>query len=142
MPSDISEQLRRLVTARAGNRCEYCLLPQAVTLHKHEPDHVIPIQHGGETIESNLALACMRCNRYKGPNVGSFDPLTGQLVPLFNPRVQHWAEHFELADAIIQPLTAEARVTVRILRLNDADRVVERRRLIEAGLYSQFQSDN
>ncbi len=34
----------------------------------------------------NLALACLRCNRHKGPNVGSFDPLTGQLTPFFNPR--------------------------------------------------------
>lgn len=76
MPSDISDSLRRLVTERAGNRCEYCLLPQSVALHKHEPDHIVPTQHGGETDESNLALACMRCNRYKGSNVGSFDPLT------------------------------------------------------------------
>jgi hypothetical protein len=28
--------------------------------------------------------------------------------------------------AVIRPLTAEARVTVKILRLNDADRVEER----------------
>jgi hypothetical protein len=78
----------------------------------------------------------MRCNRYKGPNIGSFDPLTGKLVPFFNPRTQDWTKHFELEGAIIRPLTAEARVTVKIFRLNDEDRVIERQRLLEAGLYS------
>jgi len=53
--------------------------------HRHEPDHIIPIQHGGEATEDNLALAWMRCNRYKGPNVGSFDPETGALVPRTPP---------------------------------------------------------
>ncbi len=135
MSSDISVRLRQLVILRAGERCEYCLLPQSVSLHKHEPDHLVPRQHGGTTEASNLALACMRCNRYKGPNVGSFDPLTGKLVPFFNPRTQDWTKHFELDGALILPLTAEARVTVKILRLNDENRVVERQRLLEAGIY-------
>jgi len=95
----------------------------------------VPTQHGGETEINNLALACMRCNRYKGPNIASFDPLTGKLTPLFNPRVQNWEDHFELQEAIIRPRTAEARVTVKILHLNDEDRVTERRRLQAAGLY-------
>jgi len=135
MPTEISDDLRRKVRERADNRCEYCLLPQSAAFHKHEPDHIVPLQHGGETVESNLALSCMRCNRYKGPNVGSFDPLTGKLVSLFNPRIHNWNEHFEIEGAVIQPFTPEARVTVKLLRLNDEDRVVERRRLLEAGLY-------
>lgn len=131
----LSVELRRLIGERAGDRCEYCLVPQSVTLHKHEPDHVVPRQHGGETTSENLALACFRCNRFKGPNLGSLDPDTGQLVGFFHPRRHHWDEHFRLEAAIIEPLTAEARVTVAILRLNDADRVAERRVLIAAGLY-------
>lgn len=124
-----------MVSQRAGERCEYCLLPEAVSLHKHEPDHIIPRQHGGEGVADNLALACLRCNRHKGPNVGSFDPLTGRLTPFFNPRQQEWAEHFRLEQAEIIPLTPEARVTVRIFRLNDADRVAERQALMNVGLY-------
>jgi hypothetical protein len=127
--------LRRLVAQRAGHRCEYCLFPEAVALHRHEPDHIIPLQHGGATDSDNLALACLRCNRHKGANVGSFDPLTDQLVPLFHPRRQKWEQHFRMADAEIQPLTPEGRVTVRLLRLNDSNRIVERRRLVEAGLF-------
>jgi hypothetical protein len=135
MASEVSAGLRHLVAGRADSRCEYCLLPQAMALHRHEPDHIVPRQHGGETQEDNLALACVRCNRYKGPNVGSFDPFSNVLVPLFNPRVQVWLEHFRWDGAMLLPLTAEGRVTVRILRLNDADRLVERQRLMEAGLY-------
>lgn len=135
MSADISVVLRRQVAERAGNRCEYCLLPQAAAFHQHEPDHIVPRQHGGETRLGNLALACLRCNRYKGPNVGSFDPLTGELVPLFNPRTQVWAEHFVLEGGTIRPLTPAARVTVKILRLNDDDRVAERQWLLTAGLY-------
>ena len=135
MSLELSERLRQLVIDRAGNRCEYCFLPQSAAFHKHEPDHIVPLQHGGETNESNLALACMRCNRYKGPNVGSIDPLTGKLVPFFNPRIHNWGEHFQLEGAIIRPLTPEARVTVRILRLNDEERVLERMRLLKIGLY-------
>jgi hypothetical protein len=77
----------------------------------------------------------LRCNRRKGPNVGSFDPETGLLVPFFNPRSQSWKKRFRLDGAIIQPLTPEARVTVKILQLNNEQRVEERERLIALGLY-------
>lgn len=126
MPNDISAELRQLVAERANYCCEYCRLPQEFALHKHEPDHILPRQHGGDSIRENLALACFRCNRYKGPNVGSFDPLTGKLVPFFNPRTQNWDAHFLIEGATISPLTAEARVTVKILRLNDEERLQER----------------
>lgn len=131
----ISGSLRRLVFDRAYGRCEYCLLPQSASLHKHELEHIIPRQHGGETNADNLALACFRCNRYKGPNLGSLDPQTSSLVGFFNPRHHHWNKHFALVEGMIQPLSAEARVTVAILRLNDAERVAERQALITAGLY-------
>jgi hypothetical protein len=80
-------------------------------------------------------LACARCNRFKGYNVGSYDPKTGALVPFYNPRQQEWSVHFRLEGAIIQPLTAKGRVTAKMLRLNDPERVEERERLIEVELY-------
>ena len=135
MPTDIPAGLRRLVFERAKGHCEYCLLPQTAAVYRHEPDHVIPRQHDGETTAENLALSCTRCSRYKGPNIGSFDPETGNLVPFCNPRVQAWTAHFRLDGSIIQPLTPEGRVTVKILRLNDAVRIEERALLIEVGLY-------
>jgi hypothetical protein len=135
MAAGLPEQIRQEVASRAGYRCEYCGLPHAYVLHAHEPDHIVPRQHGGEGEVENLAWACFRCNRYKGPNVGSFDPETGVLVPFFNPRVQDWSVHFVWDEARIEPLTAEGRVTVKILRLNDADRIAERQLLIDTGLF-------
>ncbi len=135
MPSAVSSDLRRFVAERAENRCKYCRLPQSLSLHRHEPDHIVPIQHGGQTTADNLSLSCMRCNRFKGPNIGSFDPETGKLVPFFNPRTQVWAEHFRQDDAVICPLTAEGRVTVKIFRLNDKDRLEERQQMIDNGLF-------
>lgn len=140
MSSDLSADLRQFIDTRANSCCEYCLLPQSASLHKHKPDHIVPRQHGGKTEENNLALARLRCNRYQGPNVGSFDPQTGHLVPFYDPRTQRWSDHFELDGAVIRPLTAEARVTVKILRLNDEERVVERQKLIDAGRYGTESS--
>jgi hypothetical protein len=40
-----------------------------------------------------------------------------------------------MEGAQIKPLTPEGRVTVRLLRLNDPDRLIERQRLIEANLF-------
>jgi len=135
MASDLPTSLRQLVAERARYRCEYCLVPQAASLHRHEPDHIVPRQHDGETHEGNLAFACFRCNRYKGPNVGSFDPLTGVLVPLFNPRKQGWETHFRWDGAMIAAHSPEGRVRVKLLRLNDPDRVSERQRLMTVGLF-------
>ncbi|MGE0130963.1 MAG: HNH endonuclease [Blastocatellales bacterium] len=130
----ISASLRRLVEQRAGNRCEYCLLLAIVSTIPHEVDHVVAEKHGGETEEDNLALACWRCNRRKGSDLGSFDPLTGNFSFLFNPRTQSWDEHFEmLADHSILGITPEGRTTVSLLQLNEESRVTERRR-IEEGL--------
>ena len=134
MSGDIAIVLRRLVVKRAGGKCEYCLMPQSASAFVHEPDHIIPTQHGGKTEADNLALACLRCNRRKGPNVGSFDPETGALVPFFNPRSQTWEDHFRLVSGIIHTLTPEARVTVKILQLNDDQRIEERQRLVALGL--------
>lgn len=135
MPTDISAELRKLVIERANFRCEYCLLPEKASLHKHEPDHIVPRQHGGKTTEDNLALSCLRCNRHKGPNIGSYDPHTGELTPFFNPRKQSWSEHFRFEGAEVLPLTAVARVTLKILRINDEPRIREREQLQKAGLF-------
>jgi len=135
MATDTPAALRRLVIERAEECCEYCLLPQAATAFQHELDHIIPRQHGGRTETNNLALACVRCNRHKGSNVGSFDPETGDLVAFYHPRTQAWHDHFEIDGPIIRPLTPQGRVTVKILRLNDDHRVEERSRLVAVGLY-------
>ena len=94
---------------RADSRCEYCLLDEDDASFSHEVDHVISRQHGGETIESNLAFACMVCNRYKGANIASV-ATSGDLVRLFNPRESKWTKHFQLNGAVIEPLDGARQV--------------------------------
>jgi hypothetical protein len=131
----ISAALRREVRERARERCEYCLLAETQVFFPHEPDHLIARQHGGETVSANLALACFDCNRFKGPNIASLDPVTGELAPLFNPRMQRWSEHFKPKGGRIIPLTAVGRATEKMLRLNLIVRIEARERWIALGLY-------
>lgn len=122
----ILASLRREVRERAGERCEYCLLPESQAVLPHEPDHLISLKHGGQTTSENLALACFDCNRFKGSDIASIDSVTGALVGLFNPRKQRWFEHFRLNGPHIVPLTPVSRVTEKLLRFNLASRVAVR----------------
>ena len=131
----IPTALRQTVRERAGGRCEYCLYPEDVSFLAFEVEHIVAQKHSGATIVDNLALSCPYCNRFKGTDLGSLDPETGQLTSFLNPRTQRWADHFRLDGARIVPLTPEGRVTVAILRLNHPDRIMERQRLIQAGKY-------
>ena len=121
--------LRRLVEERANQRCEYCQLPAGVTFFPHEVDHVIAEKHGGLTDADNLAFTCWRCNRYKGSDLGSFDPQTGAFSFLFNPRMQQWTEHFAFEGITLIGLTPEGRTTEKLLQLNSDERLAERQRL-------------
>jgi HNH endonuclease len=125
----IPATLRREVIDRAGNSCEYCLLPSSLAFFPHEVDHVIAEKHGGNTETDNLAFACWRCNRHKGSDLGSFDPETEEFSLLFNPRTQSWAEHFTIQGEQIIGLTAEGRTTIKLLQLNSEERIMERRSL-------------
>lgn len=129
----IPAALRRRVVGRAGDRCEYCLLPADVAFFPHEVDHVVAEKHGGTTSLDNLALTCWRCNRHKGSDLGSIDPQTGTFSFLFHPRTQRWRTHFALDADLIVGLTPEGRTTVRLLQLNTVERIVERRQLVEQG---------
>jgi hypothetical protein len=131
----ISASLRRQVSERAEQRCEYCLLPTDVAFFSHEVDHVVAIKHGGQTDAGNLAFACWRCNRHKGTDLGSFDPVTGQFCFLFNPRTHLWTEHFAFQGAAFIGLTPEGRTTIQLLRLNTDERISERERLQAVGRY-------
>jgi hypothetical protein len=131
----INADLRRQVMGRANNCCEYCLLSQKDNLFSFQVDHIISEKHDGETTFDNLALSCPSCNHFKGSDVGSFDKLTGQFTPLYNPRIQHWDEHFVLEGAIINGLTPEGRVTIRLLKMNRLEQINERLGLIRLGNY-------
>jgi hypothetical protein len=101
----------------------------------HEIDHVIAEKHGGATEMNNLAYACAQCNRFKGSDIATIDPQTGQIAPLFNPRTQSWREHFDLDGAVIMARSPSGRATERLLQLNQVDRILLRRELIKTGRY-------
>jgi hypothetical protein len=128
--------LRRQVRDRAQGRCEYCLFPDAVSLYPHEVDHVVAEKHEGRTVESNLCLSCWVCNRHKGSDLTSIDPLSGDITPLFHPRRYRWDEHFRLSGATIEGITAQGRTTARMLHFNDPDQVELRAALIALGQYA------
>lgn len=127
--------LRRFVTERVQGKCEYCLIHQDVSIYSHEMDHIIARKHGGQTVADNLALSCLPCNRSKGSDLTTFDPLSNAIVPLFNPRRHTWTEHFVLDGVLIVGLTPTGRATVLLLKLNAPSRLVQRHVLIAQGRY-------
>lgn len=116
--------VRKVVRERAADRCEYCRLSQA-----HAPavqfhvEHIRARQHGGTDDLTNLCLACVQCNWFKGPNLSGHDPESDSLVPLFHPRKQVWSEHFKVVQGRVIGLTAVGRAPVELLRMNNDDRV-------------------
>ena len=120
----ISAELRQFVRTRAGNVCEYCGLRQDQSLlSKLQIEHVVPSKHRGSDEADYLALACMACNLHKGSDLVGRIPETGELVPLYNPRLQRWDEHFAWTGVEIVGLTAVGKITVQVLQLNSDDRL-------------------
>jgi hypothetical protein len=130
----VSAALRRMVYERACDVCEYCLVPEIASFVSHEVDHVIAEKHGGQTDEGNLALACTICNKHKGSDLASIDPVSGEIVRLYQPRGDRWGDHFQLdpGNGEIIARTAIGRVTARLLRVNRRERVEERGLLVRA----------
>lgn len=130
----ISAELRQTIADRANQLCEYCLIAEAHAFYGCEVDHIISLKHGGSSDLDNLAYACAVCNRAKGSDIGSIS-MTGEFTRFFNPRTDHWTEHFRLDGATIQPLTPIGEVTTRIFGFNDTIRLHEREEMIRFGIY-------
>lgn len=129
MTAYVSAALRRQIRADAGERCGYCLSSEMLMGVPLEVEHLHPESLGGQTIRENLWLACYRCNKCKGNRVEAVDPLSEQSVPLFNPRLQRWHEHFrwEATGMRIVGITACGRATIDALQMNH-EYVVQARR--------------
>jgi len=135
MTSYLAADLRRLVESRANHLCEYCLIHENDTYLGCQVDHVIAEKHGGPTDADNLGYACTFCNRAKGTDVGSTVPSTGEFTRFFNPRTDHWADHFALQGVVIEPGTPIGQVTAKILGFNQPDRILEREMIHNIGRY-------
>ena len=133
--SDIPGFVRARVRQQAHDRCGYCRSSQRYVFAPLEIDHLIPQAHGGTDDEENLWLACRMCNGFKGAQWQARDPLTEELVPLFNPRTLRWTEHFAWSEAGTQIIgrTAMGRATVMALQLNNLIALMVRREWVAAG---------
>jgi hypothetical protein len=99
----------------------------------HEVDHIRAEKHGGATVTENLCFSCFDCNRNKGTDLSSVDPVNDDVVPLYDPRRDIWTDHFSLDQTgQITGKTAKGRVTVFLLRMNASNRVLLRRILIQS----------
>jgi hypothetical protein len=135
MSQKIPESLRREVAIRAKYHCEYCRRLETDSFIRYQTDHIISRKHGGKTILDNLAHSCSICNNAKGSDLSTFIDNEENLIRLFHPRKDNWFDHFGVEEGLIVPKTEIGAATIKLLRLNDVDRILERIDLIEAGLY-------
>jgi len=126
---------RDAVVARANSCCEYCGSPLRCSPDPFSIEHILPRARAGTEELSNLALSCQGCNGGKYTHTEAIDPVTGETVPLFNPRSHVWAEHFTWGEdfTLLVGLTPTGRATVEKLRLNRPGVVNLRRMLRLAG---------
>ena len=136
MSGYISPSLRAKIADRASHKCEYCSLPSEYSFFKFHIDHIISRKHGGKTILENLAYSCSICNEYKGTDIATVLDDPSKPVRFFNPRSDKWHEHFEVEDsAKIIPKTPVGAATVKIFNLNHPESIIERRGLMDLGVY-------
>jgi hypothetical protein len=130
----VKPALVQQIWSRAQNRCEYCPIPHPHYRLPFQIDHIISRQHGGKTIVENLALACLHCNRHKGPNIAGWDSDSHQLVRLFHPRTDLWVKHFRFDSAYLLGKTPIGRATVQVLAMNAEDLLLLRVELLKEGI--------
>ncbi|MCC6727388.1 MAG: HNH endonuclease [Saprospiraceae bacterium] len=136
MSESSRKQLRKRIAIIASGRCEYCRVLEYLSHHDFHIEHIIGIQHGGTSTPSNLAYSCAWCNWKKCPNIATILEDKDILIPLFNPRKQNWFSHFEADETgFLLGKTAIGKATIKLLELNHAERVEERKRMMVAGFY-------
>jgi hypothetical protein len=127
----VDAEARHFVRQRAEHRCEYCRLPEDLGEVTFHVEHIVARQHQGGDELSNLALACDRCNLYKGPNLST--KVEGETVELFHPRQHKWSDHFAFVGPEIAGLTPTGQATAQLLKMNSPRRVAIRRRMLAPG---------
>ena len=105
---------------------------QGATFHI---EHIVPRSRGGSTTDENLALACPGCNLRKADRIAAVDPLTHSDVPMFNPRHDRWADHFEWDGIWLVGISAVGRATLAALDINHVRRLRIREAETQFGLF-------
>ena len=126
--ADLKLRIRRRLKAAHRTFRELKMIAKGLLSTGHPIQvHIIPMRR--------CNLACAYCNSAKGSNVAGYDPVSGELTPLYNPRSNSWHEHFAWNGPVLRGLTPVGRTTVDVLRINDAERIQHRSLLMGAGLW-------
>ncbi|PSB21597.1 HNH endonuclease [Phormidesmis priestleyi ULC007] len=117
----ISRATRQRVRQRANSLCEYCHSAEEGSTALFTFDHIIPQSLNGSDDEDNLALACTRCNGRRYNFMDGIDPDTQTTQRLFNPRQDHWTDHFiwNHDGQKIIGISPMGRATINRLDIND-----------------------
>jgi hypothetical protein len=120
VPRKLSKAIREQVRQRAGYLCEYCHTNERWQYVRFTIDHLAAVSEGGADDPNNLALACFHCNRRRSNKQFAIDSETGEIVPVFNPRIHQWSVHFIWSANTLRiiPLSATGRATLELLELN------------------------
>jgi HNH endonuclease len=132
----ISVSIQKEVIRLANGHCEYCLYPERYSSDFFHFDHIISLFEGGTSELFNIARCCGYCNGFKRAKIHHFDPMTGQITELFNPRKSLWLDHFQWSDddLLILGRTDVGRATVELLQLNRQN-VVNLRQILKKSGY-------
>jgi hypothetical protein len=116
VPVPLQKQIRR----QFKDCCAYCQTAEALIATTFEIEHITPRSAGGISTIENLCLSCPHCNRHKATRQTFPDPETQQMVALFHPQQQIWAEHFAWDEtaSILIGITAIGRTTIAALEIN------------------------
>lgn len=122
--------------SRAGDCCDYRLLPEnsgTITFHV---DHIRPIKHNGSDDNETCVCPVINSTATWADNISGYDPETDKLTPLYHPRRHSWDEPLKLeADYTITGLTPEGCTTLYVLKINKEIRVQRCQFLTELGMY-------
>ena len=131
----VGPALARRVRRRARGVCEYCKSQERFATNRFSIDHILPASQGGLGRFENLALACQGCNNRKYTRTSGHDPISGEIAPLFHPRLDTWSDHFIWSDdcCLLLGLSPTGRATVEALGLNRLGLIRLRRALYHLG---------
>ncbi len=131
----LPENLRERIDDADRRICRYCYTAEANSGVRLTHDHIVPVSKGGATVFENVCLACSACNEFKADLTHAVDAVTGESMPLFDPRTQRWGEHFAWsADGTrVEGVTPTGRATVLALRMNQPLIVTARGRWVRVG---------
>ena len=124
------------IADRAEHRCEYCRAPERAFNFRFDVEHIIPKSRQGNDTAENLALSCRSCNLHKSNRTIAIDPETKYETNLFNPRQDHWTDHFQaIPNYEIIGKTAIGRATVICLNMNHSSQIFARQLWAEWHLF-------